>query len=314
MIKYISIFLILIMSSAMAQSQALTDTTVAMIAFWAMDDETPYAFKQTEEVVKDGKKTVKESTYDMTMEVIDSTENNFLVRWTYDNYKLNYELAPFEKEIMEVCENIPIEFTTDEFGRFKTIANWKEMKHVAERAFSNWLSSHEALPDSISRKIKLMVTSLFVSEEQMKYWARDIRFFHYLYGANLYRNKPMQGVKNYTNPLLRNQMPGTERIEVVLVDEENMIAQINVESGISGEASRQLMYDFILANKELYGIRSDNDVKKKDIPAFEVQEKLICLYDIETGYILSGAYSKKTLLKNDYKLTTYEYRLKGEDE
>lgn len=292
-------------------SQAVTDSTIAMIAFWSNGDKATYEFKEVEDKLSKGEKTLKTTTYDMIMTITDSTNNNYSVKWEYENYKIDYELEQFEKDLMEICEDIPIHYRTDELGAFETIENWEAMKNIADKAFTKWISDKEDLPDSISVGLKNMMLSMFESEQQMNYWARDIKFFHYLYGANLSRTVPFEGIKLYTNPFIKKTMEGTQRVEVIAVDEENWIAQIKVKSGIDGDKAKSLMIDFMKQNMESLGIKDESEIKMEDIPNYSVAEEIDCIYDIETGYILKGSYSKLTKLNDDYKLTTYEYKLKN---
>ncbi len=292
-------------------SQAVTDSTIAMIAFWSLGDEATYEFTEVEDKLSKGEKTLKTTTYDVIMTIVDSTSNSYSVKWEYKNYKPDYELEPIEKDFMEICGDIPIQYTTDEFGVFKTIENWEEIKNIADQAFTKFISEKKDLPDSISVAMKNMMTAMFQSEQQMNYWAKDLKFFHYLYGANLSRVNAFEGVKLYTNPFIKKTMPGTQKVEVITVDEENWIAQIKAESGIDGDKAKELMINFMMQNMESMGIKDESEIKKEDIPNYSVKEEIDCIYDIETGYILKGSYSKLTTLNDDYKLTTYNYKLKN---
>jgi hypothetical protein len=308
-IKFVVILIIGFSSNI--YSQAVTDSTIAMIAFWSIDDEAIYEFKEVEDKLSKGEKTLKTSTYDVRMTIVDSTENKYSLKWEYENIKRDYKLEPFEEELMEICADIPVQYRTDELGTFETIENWKEMKGFADKAFNRLISEKKDLPDSISVGLKNMLSAMFESEEQMNYWARDLKFFHYLYGANLNRKTPFEGIKLYSNPFIKKIMPGTQRIEVIAVDEENWIAKIKVKSGIDGDKAKDLMIDFIKQNMENSGIKDESEIKREDIPNYSVTEEIDCTYDILTGYILKGSYSKLTKLNDDYKLTTYEYKLKN---
>lgn len=305
------VIVLIIGFSSNIYSQAVTDSTIAMVAFWSIDDELTYEFKEVEDKLSKGEKTLKTTTYDMIMTIIDSTENSYSVKWEYENYKIDYELEQLEKDLMEICGAIPIQYKTNELGAFETIENWEAMKNIADEAFTKWISEKEGLPDSISVGLKNMMLAMFESEQQMNYWARDLRFFHYLYGANLSRTVPFEGVKLYTNPFIKKTMEGTQKIEVAAVDEANWIAQIKVKSGIDGDKAKELMIDFMKQNMKSLGIKDENEIKMEDIPNYSVSEEIDCIYDIETGYILKGTYSKLTKLNDDYKLTTYEYKLKN---
>ena len=295
--------------SITAFSQAITDSTIAMIAFWEMNDERVYEFVETEEKLKKGVKTLKKSNYDLTMTILDSSATNYRVKWQYDNHEIDYEMEAMEKEILEICGNIPVEYRTNELGAFETIVNWEEMKTKIDEAFTTVINK-EALPDSIKLGLTNMITSMFSSEAQVNFWARDLNFFHYLYGASLHRTQPFEGVKNYTNPFIKTTMPGTQRVEVVAVDEENWIAKIKVTSGIDGDQAKALMIDFVKKNMKELGIENEEEIKEEELPNYSVEETMNYIYNIETGYILKGFYSKMTRVNEDYKRTSYNYKIK----
>jgi len=244
------------------------------------------------------------------MSIIDSTENSYSITWEYKNAQADYELSQMEKDLNEICGDIPIQYRTDEFGAFETIENWNEMKEVTSNIFDKWIAEKQELPDSISTVLHQMVTAMFSSKEQMNYWARDLKFFHYLYGGNLSRTTPFEGVKYYTNPFIKKVMPGTQKVTVLAVDEESYIAKILVNSGIEGDAAKALMIDFAKQNMDALGIKDESEIKEEDVPHFSVKEKIECIYDIDTGYILKGTYIRLTELNDDYKRTTYEYKIK----
>lgn len=307
---FIGILLLILFFNSNLFGQALTDSTIMMTAFWENDDTVIYEFSEREDKLSKGKKTIQTTNYDVTMSIIDSTSSNYKVEWEYSNYNRDYEMSQFEKDLMEICGDIPVQFITNEFGGFESIENWEVMGRIADESFDKWLSDKKELPDSISSKIKTMVTSLFSSQEQVNFFARDLKFFHYLYGANLDRNKPYEGIKYYSNPFLQIAMPGKEKVTVQTVDEQNWIAKIKVTSGISGKEAKSLMVDFTKKNMDKLGITDESEIKLEDMPEFSAREELEIIYDIETGYILKGKYNKLTRLNSDYKNTTYKFNLK----
>lgn len=307
-IKLTLILMIVFLSNI--YSQSLTDSSIAMIAFWSINDEATYEFKQVEKKLKKGKKTIKTTNYDLIMTIADSTKDSYSILWEYQNYKFDYELEPIQKDLMEICRDIPILYKTDELGAFQAIENWEVMKNFANEAFTKFLSAKKDLPDSARIKLKNMLLGMFESQQQVNYWAKDLKFFHYLYGVNLSRTIPFEGVKGYSNPFIKTIMPGSQRIEVIAVDEKNWIAQIKVTSGIDGDKAKNLMLDFMKQNMERLGIKDESEIKEEDLPNYSITEEHDYIYDILTGYILKGSYSKLTKIDTDYKLTTYEYQLK----
>ncbi|MEO1516412.1 MAG: hypothetical protein AAFV95_15415 [Bacteroidota bacterium] len=296
---------------AKLSGQALTDSTITMIAFWSNQVYVEYDFVYTEEELEEGDTIRKRTEFEVIMSILDSTENSYMLQWEYGNYEMNYEMTPLEKNILELCAEFPVVYETDELGTFQGLTNWKEMKQVAKGIVGKYLESkRDSLPDSLAVKVERMVLGLFESENQMSYWAKDLHFFHYLYGATLSRTVPFEGVKYYTNPFIQQQMPGIQRIEVLDIDEETWTARIKVTSGIGGDQAKALMYDYLINNLEKLGLEAE-EVTKEKLPGLSVQEELYCTYDILSGYILEGSYSKRVKSEEDFKNVKYTYKLRN---
>ncbi len=308
--KLILFFALCLSLYSEVNSQALTDTTIMMTAFWEIGDQVVYEFRQTVDKFSKNEETLEESTYEVQVNIVDSTENQYLIEWRYANEQSNRKVSELEKELLKLCQDIPIRFSTDEFGSFKRIDNWEEMKEILETAVGSWLTDKKELPDSVKVNFQNMMEGLFQTSAQASYWANDIRFFHALYGINLPRKEPLTGIKLYTNPFIKETMPGYQRIKVVAVDEENYIARIKMESGIDGAEAKKLMIDFVEKNFEKLGLQSKDEINPEDIPEFSTTEEINCVYEITTGYILKGTYVKLVKVDDDYKRTTYEYKLR----
>lgn len=293
------------------QGQALTDTTVAMIAFYELGDEMNYHFKEVEEQTKDGATTTETSSYDMKMTVTDSTAAGYRVRLDYSNWESDVNLEGMEKDIAELATAIPSQYSTDELGVFQGLENWEDMQGIIDTIFTRFIAQKGTeLPDSVGVMLKTMMTSMFQSEEQANFWAQDINRYHYFYGANLDRRTPLEAVKYYTNAFVDMQMPGQQIITVVEVDEENWTAHLRMEAGISAEASRVLTFNFLKENAKTLGIDDPEALKIEDIPNISVREQLDCIYDIPSGYVIEGLYQKLVEADDNSNLKTTEYSLK----
>jgi hypothetical protein len=306
---FLSCILTLFLASPF-QAQVLTDSTIAQIAFWQIGDEAVYTFEQTEENFEEGQLSKVVTTYEVQMVIIDSTANSYTVQWNYSNYQVDPPLSPKEREFYDICEQIPVVYQTDAFGRFQGIVNWKEMQQAARQAINQRFAGEADIPDSPKQFVTQLVMSLFQNQQQASYWANDIRFFHHLYGVNLLRDKPNMGVRYFTTPLMETQIAGEQKITVESVDEEQWIAHLKAISGIEGEAARSLMYDFLLRNMEKFNIQNEEEIVREDIPALTIKEELDCIYHIPSGYIIQGRNAKRTEMAGQYKQTTYAYQLK----
>jgi len=244
---------------------------------------------------------------------VDSTENNYTIKWGYDNHESSTEYEDYEEEVLGKMDNIPTIFSTDEFGSYEKILNSLEMKKALNDSYSEWQKNNQEQTDSIKEYMQYMITTLnsvFDSDSQLKFWSKELRIFHFLYGKSIKRNTINEGISFYTNPFIQTIMPGEQQLKVVAVDEKNWIAKINVKSGISGDKAKKLMIDFVKKNLDRFGISNEEEIKENELPNYSVSEEYDFVYDIDTGYILKLNYSKLTKVNDDSKLTTYEFKMR----
>lgn len=304
------LFLLLLISNHNLEAQVLTDSTVTMIAFWNLGADISYEVTQVEEKLEAGVQTTKSTIYDLKISVIDSTADNYLVRWSSSNVKTDYELEESEKIMMDLCADIPLTIKTGALGNFEGIEDWEGMADMFDEVMNRWLETKEEYPDTLVNYLKNFASSIMGSQEQANYWSREPRIFYQFYGVPISRTEEMEGVKFYTNPFLKTQMEGYQIVKLTDLDLENYIAVISSNSGIEGDKAKALMLDFFKQNSEQLGIESPEEISIEDMPEFSVEEETSFLFHIPTGHIGTVFHSRMVRLREDSKRTTYSFQLK----
>ncbi|HEX5669208.1 MAG TPA: hypothetical protein VFX73_10420, partial [Chitinophagaceae bacterium] len=70
----------------------------------------------------------KQSSFEVTCRVVDSTTQGYRMVWESENETLKAMQVPSEfKDLVSKYGNLKIEYLTEETGSFKEILNWKEV-------------------------------------------------------------------------------------------------------------------------------------------------------------------------------------------
>lgn len=119
-----------------AFGQMMPDSTVQVCAYWQKGDRVVYECKNTTTTIdKDGnEKTTDASSETRIFEVIDETENSYLLQTSYrDVFNSDMSLSVGADVFSKVAEGIVIKTRTNEFGTIQGFANLDEMTEALKK-------------------------------------------------------------------------------------------------------------------------------------------------------------------------------------
>lgn len=106
----------------------MTDSTVQVIGYWAMNDKQSYIVTNEKYKVKDLDTTSREYyKFAVDITIVDSTADSYTINWFYHDYHIKADNELIER-ISSITEDITITIVTDEFGSFKEVKNWKDIR------------------------------------------------------------------------------------------------------------------------------------------------------------------------------------------
>ena len=120
----------------LASGQMMPDSTVQVCAYWQKGDRAVYECKSTTVTTdKDGnEKTTKASSETRIFEVVDETEDSYLLRTSYqDVFSSEVSLSVGAEVLGKVAEGIVILTRTDEFGSVQGVENLDELTEAMKR-------------------------------------------------------------------------------------------------------------------------------------------------------------------------------------
>ncbi len=126
------VFLIVSSNPILAQENSVVEikkkVDVPIVAYWQKGDVWKYMAQKGKVTYKDDQMSSKETTqYDISCEVIDSSEHSYTLQWVYDKIDFTHENVTqntFKQKATKALEKQVLTFQTDEYGRFDTIINY----------------------------------------------------------------------------------------------------------------------------------------------------------------------------------------------
>ena len=135
--KILSLIIILTISTNLFSQ--IDTTKVAFVSYWSIGDSYDFKISKIKKQWKEGKLTKdQKQVYIANFTVIDSTENSYIIKWSYENdlgntYKIPEKLLDkFSK--YKITE---IKYKTSEVGDLLEILNWKEVRETMNSMFDD---------------------------------------------------------------------------------------------------------------------------------------------------------------------------------
>ena len=141
----------------LASGQMMPDSTVQVCAYWHKGDRAVYECKSTTTAIdKDGnEKTTEASSETRIFEVIDETENSYVLQTSYkDVFSSDMSLNVGADVLAKVAEGIVIKTRTNEFGTVQELVNVDELTEAMKQTIP--LSVDAALARQDKKVLKEM--------------------------------------------------------------------------------------------------------------------------------------------------------------
>lgn len=221
------------------------DSTAQVISYWELDEKYEYSVIYQKLRYSESDTTSNETmTYDVEVSVIDSTENNYTVRWFYKNFKSNSS-NPLVQKLTTVSEDISVEIELNALGAIVGVVNWEEVKDYMAKSFDTLKTELPKIPeiDKMFQQYKVMYSSKASIEATA---ILDAQQFHNFHGGKYALNEKLTGQLTTHNVYFPDRPFDTE-ISVVLeeMDEENNQFTIRSINEVNSEQLTQTTYEYL---------------------------------------------------------------------
>ena len=281
--KYI-LLLILSFFSTILFSQ--TDSTkIAFVAYWSLGDS--YNFKVSkskkqwkgEELTKD-----EQEDYIANFTVIDSTENSYTIKWSYENDLGNTYSVPQELVSKLSKYNLTeVTYKTSEYGDFLEILNWEEVGEMMNNMFDDIV---EVFGEKDEIKLKaLKATMLPLKEiysskqgiEELVF--KELQYFHFPMGIELNINEEITYEEEIPNMFGGNPINTNAKLYFENVDFEEGFCVFQHERNLDPDDTKQML-------EQMFSVMNFNGQEMQDAlntAYFKIDDKTTYEYYYNPG-------------------------------
>lgn len=289
------LILVMVLVGLNSNSQILNDTTVQFIGYWKLNEQQVYNVVQQKFKIKGQDTTLREIiSYDSEIAIIDSFSTGYKIKWAYKNF--NYKTDnKFTEKLMKLAENMSIIYSTDEFGVFKEILNFDEIKPTIEKSLDSLAAEFKDIPNI--NPIIQQVRQTFTTKEAIQAAAiNEILYFHSPFGSK-YDTR-----FSYTNktqlPNIYGGKPFDADVEsnIVEVDTSNYSCFVKIYTTVDSLQAIDAIYEYL---KNLSKTTNSPEIKREDIPGLSIQTRFASNVHMPTGWVLY-AINVKEVISGEY--------------
>jgi len=147
--KLISLFVLGLLFTPIFAQINKSDSSVQIVSYWNKHDKQRYSITEESYQVKNVADTIKRQlfTYDVDVEVLDSTANSYTLKWLYHNFEMKQNWNPIMEKLLSISNNLPIIIKTSEMGVFQGIDNWEDVRDQIEKGIKLLKSEGKDVPN-----------------------------------------------------------------------------------------------------------------------------------------------------------------------
>ncbi|RAI91555.1 hypothetical protein [Algoriphagus yeomjeoni] len=250
----------------------MEDSTVQVIAYWDLGEITSYSMV-LENITVNGEDTTFHGTtsYLVDMEILDSTDVEYTVKWTYRD--LQNSFGPGNESLEEVANRARdieggdvVIFKTNNLGTFKTLVNWEQIRDYYDKVREQLLVDFDTLPN-VNQLVDSMYGANQTQSQVQLSSTKDVFQFLNYHGAKLRLNEPLTGKMKLPGLYDRGLVDGDFFVELEEIFEEDndfrLVSFVEADAEQLVAQTRELLKAFIPDS-------SDDDIDTLMLQAGEI--------------------------------------------
>ena len=169
--------------------KAQADTTqYPFVAYWSKGDTYTFEVSKIKLSYKQDSLVKSDTTsYNSVFEVVDSTAEGYLIRYTFgDGFQSTEVTAPEITRALDGFDLSAITYTTNETGQFVALENWEEFARAMQAAFDEVIAQkvkEGGMDTSLFRQLMAPMVSAFTTEAGiLNKVVSELQHLHIFYG------------------------------------------------------------------------------------------------------------------------------------
>ncbi len=245
MSKILSLVIILLISTNLFSQ--IDTTKVTFVSYWSIGDSYDFKVSKIKQQWKQGKLTKdKKQDYIANFSVIDSTENSYTIKWSYENDLENaYKIPEKLLERFSKYKITEIKYKTSEVGDLIEILNWKEVSETMNSMFDDII---EVLGDKDEKKKEALKTTMqpfkqiYSSKQGVEQLVlKELQYFHFPMGLEYDITKPLLYDKELPNMFGGKPIKAKAKLYFENVDFEESFCVVKQEMSLDPNDTKEIL-------------------------------------------------------------------------
>jgi hypothetical protein len=278
--------LLLVLSTITTNLFSQTDSTkISFIAYWSMGDSYNFKISKIRQQWEEGKLTKdQQQEYIANFTVIDSTENSYTIKWSYEIDLVNTYQIP-EKFLSKLSkyQTTEITYKTTEFGDLIEVLNWKEVGETMNKMVDDIIEvieeedvdKQDALKNAMKPFKEIYNTQQGIEELILK----ELRVFHFPMGTVFTVTEPIYYEEELPNVLGGKPIKAKTKLLFEDIDFDENFCVIKQEMSLDQEDTRAVL-------EQLFSKMNQEDRVIKEAlktAVFEINDKNTYEYYYDPG-------------------------------
>ena len=245
----------------------MEDSTVQVIGYWDKNEKQSYLIHEKKVTLESGDTTsFQEYTYNVDIQIVDSTAESYTLEWKYYNYK--YVSGPEElKTILTAYQPTKVLLKTDEMGVLAEVLNSAEISAAMTKRLKTLLKKYKSDQYLVAEFTSLL--ERYNSKEAVEQLAlSEIQQYYNYHGAKYKLNENFSATVK--SPFMNIEEGIDAELNVWLSeinsDDNNFIIQMS--KILDEETMKKLMYEEAKNDPEL---TPDEMPELHDMPELKVE-------------------------------------------
>lgn len=305
--KYLILLIALILFCCQ-QIHAQEIDSIAVIAYWNIGEKQAYELTKKEKTIKDGKVSKnEESKVYISFEVLDSAENNYLLKYKNDSIyvsDLNKNTKAYKDGIEQVLGSVEYHFLTDEYGEFESLQNWEEVRDkILALVKLNISTNKSKAKDEDKKAYEALISFLEDKAFLQNYLLKDIQVLFNDHGYVYAVGDTLKYEEELSMPFGNKIIPANGTF-VVEYNEDSNEAIYNTYIKIDPEVGKKAILEVLASLYDKLDLNDQGNMDKfaeetKDA-TMDIEIKSVVTYDLVSGWVKESFYQRRMIF-NDSK-------------
>ncbi len=275
----------------------LQDSTVQVIGYWNKAEKQNYKITETSYNVKNGTDTIQRQfySYNVDVEIIDSTEHSYTIKWLYKNFEIKETWNPVMEKLISMGNNLAVIFKTDEYGIFQEVVNWEEGRDFMKKSGEMMKSEYKNIPNF--DKFIDQIVAMYSSKEALENSGiEEIQQFYTFHGAKYKLGEELNlDVKIPNNFFNGEPFDGVLTVELSQIESADDFSVLRSWQTADSKQVTDMAFEYVKMMQSTLNVPA---LKREDFPVATNDIRTASSIDGPSGWVIYSIQTKEVAANN----------------